>query len=208
MLITEFQEMEENDARCHSDVKQGHRLVERNEECLCSDSLRHSILNEVGQTALFVKKVQGETQIDDCRRSETRQTGSFIVKPREEPQRENQRDDGGHHLEKGRVAMLVDQEKIRPPLEVLRHGVLNKRVDTMVSDERVNVRTLSQGQLGLNNDDDRCLPGKNVNEQRTAYSTPSQTHEMGNVPISQHPTCFKMHNKIFYGPLMAVNSFQ
>ena len=101
MLITEFQDMEENDIRRRSDVKRGHRLIERNEECLCLDSPRHSILNEAGQTATFVKKVRGETQIDDCHRSETRQTGSFIVEPREEPQRENQHDNGGRRLEKG-----------------------------------------------------------------------------------------------------------
>ena len=134
--------MEENNARCHSDVKR-HRLVERNEECLCSDSPRHSILNEAGQTASFVKKVRGETQIDDCHRSKTRRTGSFIVEPREEPQRENQCNDGGRHLEKGQVAMLVNQEKIRPPSEVPRHGVSNKRVNARTSDERVDARTSS-----------------------------------------------------------------
>ena len=73
-LVTEFREMEENDAKHRSDAKRGHRLIERDEECLCSDSLRHSILNEAGQTALFVKKVRGETQINDCCQSETRQT--------------------------------------------------------------------------------------------------------------------------------------
>ena len=66
MLVTEFQDMEENDA------KRGHRLVELDEEGLCSDSPRHSMLSETGQMASFVKKVRGETQIDNCRRSETR----------------------------------------------------------------------------------------------------------------------------------------
>ena len=100
MLITDFQDMEENDTKRRSDAKRGHRLIEQDTEGLCSDSPRHSMLSKTGQTVSFVKKVRGETQIDDCRRSETRRTGSFVVEPREEPQRENQRDNGGRCLEK------------------------------------------------------------------------------------------------------------
>ena len=69
-LVTEFQDREENNAKRRSDAKRGHRLVERDEEGLCSDSSRHSMLSETGQTALFVKEAQGGTQIDDCRRTE------------------------------------------------------------------------------------------------------------------------------------------
>ena len=73
-LVTEFRDIEENDVSHHPHVKQGHRPVERDEQSSCSDSPRHSILNDTGQTALFVKKVRGKTQIDDCHRSDPRQT--------------------------------------------------------------------------------------------------------------------------------------
>ena len=95
--------------------------------------------------------------------------------------------------------MLTNQEKIRLPSEVPRHNVSNKRVD---------VRMSSRGQLGLENDNDCCLTSNDNNEQWTVYSTPSQTHEMGDVPIAQHPTCLKMRNEIIYGSQMAINSFQ
>ena len=214
MLITEFQDMEENNAKRHSDAKQGHRLIEQDEEGLCSDSPRHSMLNETGQMALFVKEARGKTRIDDCRRFETRQTclvkqrgqldgtrwtGLFVVEPRDEPQGEKLCDDGAHRLEKRQATMLVDQEKMKPPSEVPRHSVSNNRIDVRTSDKGVDTRTLSRGQLGLENDDDRCLPSNVSNERRMAYNMPSQTHEMGDVPISQHPTCLKTHNKNYDG---------
>ena len=96
---------------------------------------------------------------------ETRRTGSFVVEPRGEPQGEKQHDDGGHRLEKGRAAMLVDQEKTKPPSEVLRHGMSNETINTRTSQERVNARTSSRGQLGLKNDDDRRLTSNDKKEQ-------------------------------------------
>ena len=165
MLIKEFRDIKENDVSRRSDAKRGYRLVEQDEEGLCSDSPRHRTLNEMGQTASFVKKVRGETQIDDCCRSETRRTGSFIVEPREEPQRENQRDDGGRHrLGKGRAAMLVDQEKIKLPSDVPRHSVPSERIDVRTSNKGVDVRTSSRGQLGLKNNNDHRLPNNDSNE--------------------------------------------
>ena len=107
--------MEEKIAKHRSDAKRGHRLVEQDTEGSCSDSLRHSMLNETGQTVSFVKEARGETRIDDCRQfemrqtrlvewrgqlDETRRTGSFVVEPRDEPHGEKQRDDGGRRLEK------------------------------------------------------------------------------------------------------------
>ena len=41
-----------------------------------------------------------------------------------------------------------------------------------------------------------------------AYATPSQIREMGHLPVYRHPACLKAHNKIIYGPQMAVNSSQ
>ena len=102
------------------------------------------MLNETGQTVSFVKEARGETRIDDCRRFEMRQTrlveqrgqldgtrrmGLFIVEPRDEPQGEKSCDDGARHLEKRRATMLVDQEKIKLPSEVLRHSVSSERID-------------------------------------------------------------------------------
>ena len=58
---TEFREMEENDTKRRSDARRGHRLVEQDTEGLCSDSPRHSVLNETGQMVSFVKEAQGET---------------------------------------------------------------------------------------------------------------------------------------------------
>ena len=158
--------MEENDAKHRSDAKQGHRLVEQDAEGLCLDSPRHSVLNETGQTVSFVKEARGETRIDDCRRfemrqtrlvewkgqlDETRRTGSFVFEPRDEPHGEKQRDDGGRHLEKRRATTLVDQEKMKLPSEVPRHSVPSERIDVRTSNKGVDARTLSQGQLGLEN---------------------------------------------------------
>ena len=70
------------------------------------------------------------------------------------------------------------------------------------------MRTLGQGQLGLENNDDHRLPSNDSNERWTAYNTPSQTHEMGDVPISQHPTHLKTHNENYDGLQMAVNLLQ
>ena len=226
MLVTEFQEMEENDAKRRSDAKRGHRLVERDEDGLCSDSPRHSMLNEMGQTASFVKEARGKTRIDDCRRfkmrqtrlverrgqlEETRRTGSFVVEPRDEPHGEKQRDDGGRRLEKRRATPLVDQEKMKLPSEEPRHSVSSERIDVQTLNKGVDARTSSRGQLGLDNDDDRHLPGRNVSERRTAYSTLSQTQEVqlaGYSPASQHPTRLKTHNEKYCSPQMAVNPFQ
>ena len=116
------------------------------------------MLNEVGQMVLFVKEARGKTRIDDCRQfemrqtrlvewrgqlDETRQMGSFVVEPRDEPQGEKQRDDGGHHLEKRRATMLVDREKMKPPSEVPRHSVSDEKVDARTLDKRVDTRTSS-----------------------------------------------------------------
>ena len=104
--------------------------------------------------------------------------------------------------------MLVDQEKIRLPSEVPRHSVSNKRIDMRMSNKGVDARTLSRGQLGLENDNDHCLPSNDSNERWTAYNMLPQTHEMGDVPISQHPTCLKTRNKDYDGLQMAINSLQ
>ena len=171
--------MEENDAKHRSDAKRGHRLVEQDAEGLCSNSPRHSVLNETGQTVSFVKEARGETRIDDCRQfemrqtrlveqrgqlDETRRTGSFVVEIRGEPQGEKQRDDGGRRLEKRRATTLIDQEKIKLPSEVPRHSVPSERIDVQMSNKGVDARTSSQGQLGLENDDDRRLPNNDSNE--------------------------------------------
>ena len=115
--------------------------------------------------------------------------GSFVVEPQEEPQRESQRDDGGRRLEKGRAAMLVDQEKIRPPSEVPRHGVSNKRVDTTVSNETIDTRTSSRGQLGLKNDDDRRLTSNDKKEQtRRAMVLVDQRRTRPPLEVPKHGT--------------------
>ena len=107
--------------------------------------------------------------------------------------------------------MLINQEKMRPPSEVPRHGMSNEWVDIESLNKEVDARTSSQGHLGLENDNHRRLPGKDVSEQWTAYNTPSQTHEIqtaGYLPAFQHPTCLKTRNENYYGPQMAINSFQ
>ena len=102
--------MDENDANHCSEVEQGHMPVKRDEESLGSSSPSHSMLNE------------------------TRRMGPFIVESRDEPQGEKSCNDGGHRcLEKRRAGMLIDQEKMRLPSEVLRHSVLNERVDIETS---------------------------------------------------------------------------
>ena len=122
---------------------------------------------------------------------ETRRTGSFVVEPREEPHGEKQRDDGGRRLETRRATTPVDQEKIKLPSEVPRHSVSSERIDVRTSNKGVGARTSSRGQLGLENDDDRHWPNNDSSERRMAHNTPSQTQETGDVPIAQHPTCFK-----------------
>ena len=124
------------------------------------------MLNEMGQMALFVKEAQGKTRIDDCHQfemrqtrlvkwrgqlDETRRTGSFVIEPRDEPHGEKQRDDGGRHLEKRQATTLIDQGKMKLPSEVPRHSVLSERIDVRTSNKGVDARTLSQGQLGLEN---------------------------------------------------------
>ena len=104
--------------------------------------------------------------------------------------------------------MLVDQGKMRPPLEVPRHSMSNEQVDVESSNKEVDTRTSSRGHLGLENDDHRHSTGNNVSERWTAYNTPSQIREIGYLPVSQHPMCSKMHNEICHSPQMAVNSSQ
>ena len=60
-LVTEFRDMEENNVSRRPHAKQGHRLIEQDEQSSCSDSPRHSMLNDMGQMVSFVKKVLGET---------------------------------------------------------------------------------------------------------------------------------------------------
>ena len=91
--------------------------------------------------------------------------GLFIDEPQDEPQGEKPCDDGALHLEKRQATMLVDQEKTKPPSEVPRHGVSNERIDARISHERVDTRTSSRGQLGLENDDDHRLTSNDKNEQ-------------------------------------------
>ena len=56
-LVTEFRDIEENNVSRHPHAKQGHRLIEQDKQSSCSDSPRHSMLNDMGQMASFVKKV-------------------------------------------------------------------------------------------------------------------------------------------------------
>ena len=107
-----------------------------------------------------------------------------------------------------RAMVLVDQRRMRPPPEVPRHGTSNERVDVETSSQRIEARTSSRGHLGLENDDDRRCPGKDVSKRRTAYATPCQIREMGHLPVYRHPACLKAHNEFIYGPQMAVNLFQ
>ena len=63
-----------------------------------------------------------------------------------------------------RAMVLVDQEKMKLPPEVPRHGTSKERVDIETSSERINMRMLSRGHLGLENNDDRCCPGKDISK--------------------------------------------
>ena len=78
---------------------------------------------------------------------------------------------------------------------VPRHGVSNKQVDA---------KTLTQGLNGLKNNGGHHLPGKKVNKQWTAYTTPSQIWR-GYISVSKQQMHSKMHNKTFYGPQMVLS---
>ena len=85
--------------------------------------------------------------------------------------------------------MLVDQEKTKPPSEVLRHGVSNERIHARILHERVDARTSSQGQLGLENDDDHRLTSNDKNEQtRRAMVLIDQRRTRPPLEVPRHGT--------------------
>ena len=105
-----------------------------------------------------------------------------------------------------RAVVLVDQRRMRPPPKVPRHSTSDERVDVETSSKQIDTGMSSRGHLGLENNDDRRFPGKDVSKRRTAYATPSQIRETGHLPVYRHPVCLKAHNEIIYGPQMAINS--